>query len=70
MEYKEVWHDMAGIARIYPYDPSGNGALYIAKSAYAFKRGEIDFIGPWGFVDQIMKESYSVLDLFAVRESQ
>ena len=70
MEYKEVWNGLAGFARIYPYDRSLGGAAYLCKSAYAWKRGEVDFIGPWGCVDKIMAESYAVPELFAVSVSQ
>lgn len=70
MEYKEVWNGLAGFARIYPYDRSQGGAAYLCKSAYAWKRGEIDFIGPWDCINKIMAESYSVPELFAVSVSQ
>jgi hypothetical protein len=69
MEYKEVWNGLAGFARIYPYDCKLGGAAYLCKSAYAWKRGEIDFIGPWDRVDQIMRESYSIPEIFAVSVS-
>lgn len=69
-EYKEVWNGLSGFARIYQYDRSLGGAAYLSKSAYAWKRGEIDFIGPWGCVDKIMTESYAVPELFAVSVSQ
>ncbi len=65
MELKETWNGMAGFARLYPYDKKLGGAHYLAKSAYAWKRGEIDFIGPWSFVDKIMAESYQVPEIFA-----
>lgn len=70
VEWKETWNDIAGFARIYAYDPKLGGAAYLSKSAYAWKRGEIDFIGPWDHVEKIMAESYRVPEIFAVGESQ
>ena len=70
MEWKEVWNGLSGFARIYPYDRSLGGAAYLSKSAYAWKRGEIDFIGPWGFIKTIMTESYEVLPIFAYSDQQ
>jgi len=66
MYFKEFWNGLAGFARIFPYDKNLGGAAYLSKSAYAWKRGEIDFIGPWGRVDSIMKEyQYSIPERFA-----
>lgn len=65
VEWKEVWNGLAGFARIYEYDRKQGGAAYLSKSAYAWKRGEIDFIGPWGHVDEIMTESYQTPEIFA-----
>lgn len=70
MAWKESWNDMAGFSRIFPYDPSLGGVHYMAKSAYAFKRGEIDFIGPWERISQIMQESYQVPEIFSCGEAQ
>jgi hypothetical protein len=42
MEFKEVWYDLAGIARIYPYEPHRGAEYYMSKSSYAWKQGEID----------------------------
>jgi hypothetical protein len=70
MEWKEVWNGLAGFARIFPYDPSLGGVHYMAKSAYAFKRGEIDFIGPWERISDIMQESYMVPAIFSCGEAQ
>jgi hypothetical protein len=70
MELKEKWNDLAGFARIYKYDRSLGGAAYIAKSAYAWKRGEVDFLGPWGSIKSIMRESYQVLPLFVAGDLQ
>jgi hypothetical protein len=46
--WMEEWHELAGIARIFPYGIDGQygAAEYLAKCMYAFKRGEIDFGGP------------------------
>jgi hypothetical protein len=68
MEWKENWNGLAGFARIFKYDPDLGGAAYLSKSAYAWKRGEIDFIGPWRHVEKIMRESYRVPEIFAVGE--
>jgi hypothetical protein len=70
LEWKENWNDVAGFARIFKYDPSLGGASYLSKSAYAWKRGEIDFIGPWQHAEKIMRESYRVPEIFAVGELQ
>jgi len=64
VEWKERWNDLAGFARIFKYDPSLGGAAYLSKSAYAWKRGEIDFLGPWAYVESIMRESYRAPELF------
>lgn len=45
-EYMEKWYELAGISRIYKYIPKKGAEDYITKSAYAFKRGEIDLGGP------------------------
>lgn len=58
LDYKEEWFGSSGIARIYQYDKSQGGAAYLSKSAYAWKRGEIDLIGPWQHLDAILKGSY------------
>ena len=68
VEWKETWNDIAGFARIYAYDPMLGGAAYLSKAAYAWKRGEIDFIGPWDHVEKILRESYRVPEIFAVGE--
>lgn len=70
VEWKEVWNGLAGFARIYEYDRKQGGASYLSKSAYAWKRGEIDFIGPWSHAKEIMNESYSELEIFANRATQ
>jgi len=66
MEWKETWNDLAGFARIYQYDRNLGGAHYLSKSAYAWKRGEIDFIGPWSKIKSIMGESYGIPEIFVV----
>jgi hypothetical protein len=43
LDYLDYWHNLAGFARIYPYEPGKGAEQYISKSAYAFKKGEIDF---------------------------
>lgn len=50
---KEMWFDMAGIGRFFEYDPERGAASYLSKCAYAFKRGQIDLIGPWNHVAEI-----------------
>jgi hypothetical protein len=70
LEWKEKWFLISGIGRIYEYDPKQGGAAYLSKSAYAWKRGEIDFIGPWHCVEKVMTESYRVPEIFAVGELQ
>lgn len=70
LEWKERWFEISGIGRIFEYDRNLGGAAYLSKSAYAWKRGEIDFIGPWQHAEKIMAESYRVPDLFTVGEAQ
>lgn len=65
VEWKEVWNGLAGFARIYSYDRKQGGAAYLSKSAYAWKRGEIDFIGPWAHINGILTESYRTPEIFA-----
>jgi hypothetical protein len=43
---KEKWFEHVGIGRLYEYDPAQGGGFYLAKSAYMFKRGDIEFGGP------------------------
>jgi len=69
MEYKEKWFSIAGIGRVYEYDPALGGASYLSKSAYAWKRGEIDFVGPWQHVQAVMTESYRIPEIFAYGEA-
>jgi hypothetical protein len=47
-EWMRRWEQLAGYARIFPYGMDGKtGAeYYLAKSMYAFKRGEVDVDGP------------------------
>lgn len=66
VDWKEYWNGLSGFARIYSYDRKLGGVHYLSKSAYAWKRGEIDFIGPWGAINKIMVNSYAVLPLFTV----
>jgi len=60
LDYKDEWDGLAGFARIYPYDKSQGGAMYLSKSAYAWKRGEIDLIGPWQHLNAILNGSYNL----------
>jgi hypothetical protein len=69
MEYKEKWFSIAGIGRVYEYDPKQGGASYLSKSAYAWKRGEIDFMGPWQHAQAVMTESYRIPEIFAYGET-
>jgi hypothetical protein len=51
LKYMDLHHKMAGYARIHPYKGKGCGAEeYLCKSAYAFKKGDIDEGGPLKFV--------------------
>jgi hypothetical protein len=59
----DLWNEIAGYARIYEYDRNLGGAAYLSKSAYAWKRGEVDFIGPWHAIDEIMQESFGVPEI-------
>jgi hypothetical protein len=43
MNYVDYWEELAGFARIYAYERGKGAEGYISKSAYVFKRGEIDF---------------------------
>ena len=49
MDYVDKWFEMAGIARIYEYEQGKGAEFYMSKSAYAWKRGEIDLGGPLAF---------------------
>ena len=70
VEWKEEWNEIAGFARIHAYDRSLGGAAYLSKSAYAWKRGEIDFIGPWDKVGAILGDSYGIPELFRCRQAE
>ena len=49
--YMDLHDKMAGYARIHPYKGKGFGAEeYLCKSAYAFKKGDIDVGGPLKYV--------------------
>jgi hypothetical protein len=43
LSYMDYWNHLAGFARIYQYERGKGAEQYITKSAYAFKRGEVDF---------------------------
>lgn len=46
MDYVDYWFKKAGIARLYKYEQGKGAEGYLSKSAYAWKRGEIDLGGP------------------------
>lgn len=46
LDLMDLWYDWAGIARIVQYEPGKGAEGYLSKSAYAWKRGEIDLGGP------------------------
>ena len=46
MDYVDLWHGMAGIARIFKYENKKGAEQYLVKNSYAWKKGEIDFGGP------------------------
>lgn len=41
-KYRDWWHEHVGLCKVEEYNPSLGGRYYMAKSAYTFKRGEID----------------------------
>ena len=43
LDYLDLWQSLAGFARIFKYERGKGAEEYITKSAYAFKRGEVDF---------------------------
>ena len=49
MDYIDKWYELAGLARIYNYEQGKGAEFYMSKSAYAWKRGEIDLSGPLTF---------------------
>jgi len=49
MDYLDEWFTMAGIARIYEYEPGKGAEFYMSKSSYAWKHGEIDLGGPLAY---------------------
>lgn len=46
LDYLDYWNEMAGFARIYEYEQGRGAESYLSKSAYAWKRGDIDLGGP------------------------
>jgi hypothetical protein len=51
LKYMDLHDKMGGYARIHPYKGKGCGAEeYLCKSAYAFKKGDIDVGGPLKYV--------------------
>lgn len=69
-DMKDRWNEIAGFAKVQLYDKALGGCHYMAKSAYAFKRGEIDFLGPWDQLEAIRQESYATPALFNSGEAQ
>ncbi len=49
LDYIDKWYELAGFARIYSYEQGKGAEFYMSKSAYAWKRGEIDLGGPLAF---------------------
>jgi hypothetical protein len=47
-EMMQAWDDLAGYARIHPFEAAKGGETYVVK--YAAKGGEIDFGGPLSLV--------------------
>lgn len=43
LNYMDCWKELAGISRIQLYERGKGAEQYIAKNAYAFKKGEVDF---------------------------
>ena len=41
-QYMDIWHELAGYARIYHYEKDRGAEFYLSKSSYAWKQGEID----------------------------
>jgi hypothetical protein len=70
MEWKEEWNEIAGFARIFAYDRNLGGVHYLSKSTYAWKRGEIDLIGPWEYAGVNIAESLQIPQAFAVGISE
>lgn len=44
--WMDEWFKLGGISRLYPYKVSKGAEYYLAKSTYAWKRGEVDLGGP------------------------
>ncbi len=47
LKYMDLWNELAGYARIYPYKKDKGAEYYLSKSAYAWKHGDIDLFGPF-----------------------
>jgi hypothetical protein len=51
LKYMDLHNKIGGYARIHEYEGKGCGAEeYLCKSAYAFKKGDIDVGGPLKYV--------------------
>ena len=46
LKYMDLWYELGGISRIYPYQSGLGAEYYMSKSTYAWKKGEIDLSGP------------------------
>jgi hypothetical protein len=44
LDWVDEWNDLAGFARIFPYDPAKGARFYLSK--YVLKGGQIDLGGP------------------------
>lgn len=47
LDWLDAWDDLAGFARVEPYDPSKGARFYLGK--YVLKGGEVDLGGPLTF---------------------
>ena len=45
-QYMDLWYELGGISRVYPYQSRLGAEYYMSKSTYAWKKGEIDLGGP------------------------
>lgn len=41
-DYMDMWDELSGFARIYPYEKDRGAEYYMSKSTYAWKHGEIE----------------------------
>jgi hypothetical protein len=45
-KYMDVWYDLGGISRIFPFEKSKGAEYYMSKNSYAWEKGEVDLGGP------------------------